>query len=231
MTYNKEKLLKMLSTAPLYEGIVFHEGKNDEFFASMGNDFCNFYNYANGATKLALIPVNNEDNYVIKIPYTGTYNYESGYYSNYIYHNHKEDYWEYCAADNEERPWDYCGGEVKRYNIAAKRGFSECFAKIELLGYINNYPIYIQEKCMTFSSCRNKHLHSKEEKLKTSTYCNYYNINKDWLTDFRLYYGEKKLLQFINFISELEWDDDLRSENIGYIKDRPVLIDYSGFWD
>ena len=37
------------------------------------------------------------------------------------------------------------------------------------------------------------------------------------------------LVNFINFIQEKNWDDDLRDENIGYINNRPVLIDYSGF--
>ena len=233
MTYNKEKLLKMLSTAPLYEGIVFHEGKNDEFFNSIDNDFCNYYNYAYGATKLALIPLNKNDDYVIKIPYTGSYYYKSGYYtSNATYHPSETDYYDFIAADDETRPWDYCAGEAKRYILAEQEGLSKCFAKTELLGYVNNYPIYIQEKCVTFSDCKKNHLHSEEEKLKTSKCCNnYYGINRDWLTDFRLYYGEDILLKFINFIQSMQWDDDLRTENIGYIQNRPVLIDYSGFLD
>lgn len=229
MTYNKKKLLKMLSTAPLYEGVAFHEGRNDEFFDSMDDNFCNLYDYAYGATKLALIPVNEEEDYVIKIPYTGSYNFEDSFYTSSLFFPAQEDYWRYCYAENSEREWDYCESEMNRYQIAAERGFSKCFAKTELLGYINNYPIYIQEKCITFSSCKIKHVHSKEEKSKTSNCCNYYSINEDWLTDFRLYYGEAMLLEFIDFIREFGWDDDLRDENIGYIKDRPVLIDYSGF--
>lgn len=233
MTYNKENILKMLSMAPIYEGFEFHEGKNGDFFGSMDNDFCNHYDYAYGATKLVLIPLNEKDDYVIKIPYTGSYYHESGYYnSDTIYYPPRTDYYDYIAADNDERSWDYCASEVKRYLLAEKEGFAECFAKTKLLGYVNNYPIYIQEKCITFSDCKNKHKHSEEERLKTSKCCNfYYGINKDWLTDFRLYYGEKFLLKFINFINNMQWDDDLRNENIGYIKNRPVLIDYAGFLD
>lgn len=231
MTYNKEELLNMLSTAPLYEGIEFHEGRNDEFFNCI-NNFHRYYSYAYGATKLALIPIKEEKDYVIKIPYTGGYNYESSYRDNSIYYPTKTEYWEYTAAENKDRPWDYCACEVKRYKIAKKQGLSKCFAKTKLLGYINDYPIYIQEKCTTLSSCRLEHRHTKEENLKTSNYCNnYFEISMDWLTDFRLYYGKHILLKFVNFIQNLGWDDDLKTNNIGYIKNRPVLIDYSGFLD
>lgn len=230
MTYNKEKILEMLSMTPLYEGVKFHEGKNDEFFNSLEDDFYNYYSYNYGATKLALIPMNDEDDYVIKIPYTGSYYHESGYFiTNANYYPSKTEYCEYIAADDQDFPWNYCASEVARYALAKQEGFSKCFAKTELLGYINNYPIYVQEKCITFSDSRKNHLHTEEEKLKTFKCCNYYGINRDWLTDFRLYYGEKFLFDFINFICNMEWDDDLRNDNIGYIKNRPVLIDYSGY--
>lgn len=232
MTYNKEKILDMLSTAPLYEGIKFHEGKNDDFFNCMDDDFSNYYDYAYGATKLALIPINNEEDYVIKIPYTGSYYYESGYYTSIYYHPSKTEYRDFVEADDLNHPWDYCAAEAKRYLQAKQKGLAECFAKTELIGYVNNYPIYVQEKCITFSACGKKHSHTKEEKLKTSKCCNnYYGINGDWLTDFRLYYGEHILLKFINFIQNMNWDDDLRNDNIGYINNRPVLIDYAGFLD
>lgn len=229
MTYNKENLLKMLSTIALYDGIEFYERRNCEIFNSIDN-FYDLYNYAYGATKLAIIPITEEKDYVIKIPYTGSYQFEEGYYNSLNYYiPSKDTYWEFYGGEEEERPWDYCANEVKRYKTAEERGFANCFAKTELLGYVNNYPIYIQEKCITFSDCKNKHHHSKEEISKTSKFCNYFGINPSWLTDFRLYYSEKFLLQFINFIQDMNWDDDLRNDNIGYINNRPVLIDYSGF--
>lgn len=232
MEYNKNKILKMLVNAPLYEGMDFHEGMNDEFLnaIAMDFDFYNNYSYAHGATKLALIPINKNEKYVIKIPYTGSYDHESGYYYNSIYINSKTDYWDYTAADNHTSCWDYCATEVERYETAKNAGFARFFAKTEFLDYINNYPIYIQEKCITLSNSSGSHHHSKEERETTLNICkNYFNINKDWLTDFRLCYGTNTLLNFLNFIQDMEWDDDLRNENIGYIDNHPVLIDYSGF--
>ena len=227
MLYDREKLLKIFASAPLYDGEEFHEGKNDDLLYSIDNKILK-YSYYHGATKLAIIPKNKD--YVIKIPYTGSYEYQSGYYYHSIYNRAREDYWEFEFGEDKNRPWDYCANEVIRYNIALENGFSKCFAKTELLGYINNYPIYIQERCITLRDSRNFHIHSKEENSKTSSCCNFYfEINMDWLTDFRLYYGEKTLINFIEFIRDNQWDDDLRSENIGYLNNRPVLIDYSGF--
>ena len=220
MTYNRKNLLNMLSNAPIYEGMDFHEGMNDYFIDRMDNDFSNNYNYNYGATKFVLIPVSLNKDFVIKIPYTGSYSLEEEYY------------WEFYGGECEDRPWDYCAGEVQRYTIAAEKGFADCFAKTEFLGTINRYPIYIQEKCITFAATCYKHKHSLEERQKTSKCChNYSGIDENWLTDFRLYYGEAKLISFILFLKEYKWDDDLRNENIGYIGDRPVLIDYSGFFD
>ena len=227
MTYNREELLKIFASAILYEGKKFHEGMNEDLLYSLDGNFYK-YDYNHGATKLVIIP--KKEDFVIKIPYTGSYEYYSGYYSNSIYRQGREDYWEFVAGENSFRPWDYCANEIIRYDKALENGFAKYFAKTELLGFIHNYPIYIQEKCVTLSSDRHFHRYSKEENLKTSNcYKNYYNISIDWLTDFRLKYGEEELINFINFIQDMRWDDDLRSENIGYINGKPVLIDYSGF--
>ena len=231
MTYDRKKILKMLEKAPLNPFDSFHEGKNGDFISAIQYScFNGNFNYKNGATKLVLIPESEED-YVIKIPYTGCWSQEEGFYSNDVYHSGYTDYLEFCNGEGQENEWDYCEGEVQRYQIAKENGLEQCFAKTEFVGYINDYPIYVQEKCVTFSSCSSEHQHSKEERSKTAECCYYYSINTNWLTDFRLYYGEKFLLKFINFIQNKYWDDDLRNENIGYCSGRPVLIDYSGFLD
>ena len=144
MTYNKEELLKMLSTAPIYSGTVFHENKNEEFLNSIRNLFNHCYSYAHGASKFVLIPKN--EDYVIKIPYTGSYECISEDDTDSTHYHPKEfQYWAYYGSDDEDNPWDYCAGEVKRYATAKDLGFSMFFAETRLLGYINNYPIYIQD--------------------------------------------------------------------------------------
>ena len=223
MTYNKKVILDMLENAPIEAGSDFYEERNDEFMEAMGEDFCNNFYYANGASKFVLIPKDHDTDFVIKIPYNGSL--------------HGDSFWEdFCGANDESENswtgWDYCLIEEHRFLKAQEEGLEECFAKVEFVGFIHGYPIYIQEKCVTLDEDMNRSFHSYEEKVKTSEICgNFHNINSSWLTDFRLYYGEEKLINFVNFIKENEWDDDLRTENIGYIGDRPVLIDYSGFWE
>lgn len=233
MTYNKEEILKMLSNAPIDINLTFHSNKNNIFMKSLGNDFKEHYYYEYGATKFVLIPLDIDKDYVIKIPYTGSYyEYDDSYYNSQHDFLIKEDYYDFIAGEYEDRPWDYCAIEVQRYHKAAALGLANCFAKIDFIGCINDYPIYVQEKCSTFSSCRTKHSYSKEERIKTLKCCKEdhpFWIDDNWLTDFRFYYGEEMLINFSYWIHKLKWDDDLRSENIGYIKNKPVLIDYAGF--
>lgn len=228
MTYNKKELLKMLEAAPLYDGIVFHEGKNAEFMKCMGTDFCDHYFYKYGASKLALIPFDNKD-FVIKIPYTGTC-YE---YSGDSENANSGVYEDFYHAEYEDRPWDYCAVEVMRYQIAQEDGFERYLAKTELLGFINNYPIYVQERGVIYPEALCVHNYSIAEKEETSKICSgiWCNINPNWLTDFRICYGKKQLFDFLCFLQSMGWDDDLRVENIGYINNYPVLIDYSGFFE
>ena len=230
MVYNKKELIEALECSILNEENDFDSSNNEDFMDSMGKDFCDCFYHEYGASKLALIPIDDNEDYVIKIPYTGSRDRESGYYDSENYYHHGYNfYYEYTCAECEDRVWDYCGGEAQRYLIAEEEGLGMCFAKTEFLGFANGYPIYIQERCKTFSQ-NNSKKHSKEEKITTSKLCgNYYNINSDWLTDFRLYYGNDILIHFVHFIKTMGWDDDLRNDNIGYIGNRPVLIDYSGF--
>ena len=56
----------------------------------------------------------------------------------------------------------------------------------------------------------------------------FYIFNMEWLSDAFHFYGEKifhKLLEFIRTVGI----NDLHDGNIGYIGNRPVLVDYSSF--
>lgn len=226
MTYNTKSILNMLSCTNLYDGKEFHEGNNEDVLIPIA-DFLPNFDYAHGATKLVIIP--DKTDYVIKIPYTGFFEIEDGWEdTDGEYYEENEEYTPYEGAGDEGYPWDYCWNEVRRYEIAEEEGLEKYFAKTEFVGMVRGYPIYVQEKCTTYRNKKN--YHSKEEQDTTSKVCgNWKDVNLNWLTDFRLYYGDKELLRFANFIRNNYYDDDLRDENIGYINDRPVLIDYSGF--
>ena len=227
MTYNVKELSEFFQSSILNINKKFYEEKNLDFLSSLKeNIFNNQYDYAYGATKFVLIPFN--EDYVIKIPYTGAF---------YDCYNDKNscsvevEYRKFYGSNNEKRPWDYCATEVERYNIAKELNLNMCFAETRFLTFVNNYPIYIQEKCTVFSSCIKNHKHSKDEISRTFKISGYpdFIIDENWLTDFRLYHGNQIFIDFIDTITGLEWADDLRQDNLGYIGSRPVLIDYSGF--
>lgn len=232
MTYNAEKILSVLDNTILDINNDFHEGKNEAFISNLGkNIFNGCYDYANGISKLVIIPAEEKYDYVIKIPYTGSCNFESGWYSgsrNQYYHRGYEDFYPFEAGTYDLRPWDYCAIEVEHYAIASSEGFSDCLAQTKFIGCVKDYPIYIQEKCETLRSCSCSHYHSEEEISNFISSHKWNNIPCDWLIDFKSYFGEIKLNNFLNFINNVGWHD-LRDENIGYIKNRPVLIDYSDF--
>ena len=228
---SKENILNVLNKTFLKNCSTFSSENNENLIQSIGKNLFNgLYKYEHGLSKLVIIPHN--ENFVIKIPYTGSTYIDYKYDYKYHYCNSIKEYYEFSGGC-EERFWDYCGEELARYNIAKNLNLQDFFAKIELLGFINkSYPIYIQEKCQVYSSLYNTRIHSIFEKTQTSNICRQYhfiNININWLTDFRFFYGTEKLINFITSIHNLQWDDDLRDDNIGYIQNRPVLIDYAGF--
>ena len=233
MHYNKEALLSLLEGFPFKDGDSFHEGYNDVIVNFIGTRF-NDFSYDYGASKFVIIPKNTD--YVIKIPYNCGYYYYSGSSS----YGETEDYVDFINAEGTENGWDYCNVEVERFSLAKKEKLDKCLAETKLLGYVNDYPIYVQEKCITLLDLKNKGVinpfnskaKSKEEKSRTlqvSGSINYH-LDLEWLTSFRLYYGEHTLITFLNFLKKEKWDD-LSSYNIGYLlsDNRPVLIDYSSY--
>ena len=221
MNYNKQEILN------IFQGFAFSDDFCEEDISRLDNYLLEMFDsfsftIACGATKCVIIF--NEKNYVIKIPFRGTCE--------------GINYWPYECADSIKTSWDYCAVEVERYKKAKKYKLNSYLAKTIYIGTINNYPIYIQKKCITFDSVQNlfdKSCFSPFDKQKClniiEKYYQPYKINLYWLIDFMKCYGENQLISFLHFLSINEWDDDLRNENIGYINNYPVLIDYSGFWE
>lgn len=243
MDNRKKELFALLKDTNVYDN--FCEDDGDGFFYNeISEELAKQCDYGYGASKFVLIP--NEGNFVFKIPFEGS-TYES-YCSGDGEVEELDDYFETFsgAAVDGVYSWDYCATEEYRYKVAEENGLGFAFAKTEFFDYMGTteHPVYVQEKCQVFSKkyeYGSSH-NSKEEIKKTSdiiatvpSCCcggHYYGIgiNDDWLTDFRLYYGEKMLIKFINFIKAKHWDDDLRTDNIGYrLNGMPVLIDYSGY--
>ena len=170
-----------------------------------------------GATKMVIIM--DDEEIVFKIPFNSIKDYEARTC-------------EFFYGAPATSTWDYCEAEEERYDVAEEYGFANYLAKTEIVyNTKNGIRIYIQPKCTT----RNRH--------KTTSKRNYRVFSKwyrgslpiddtKWLNTFIDCYGAYKLKQFLQFLENEDWDDDLSHDNIGYTKEgKPVLIDYSSYME
>ena len=181
---------------------------------------------ASGVSKVAIIP--KEKNYVIKIPYYGKYRKSNGikcfdpYFSSI------------------SKSGDYCKSEEIIYNKAKANGLDTFFAEIEQIGKIKSIPIYVQRKAVIFEDVyypeddEEENLNEREVSIFKTITTKYSDLVEDeylpisWMKDFICSYGELAFDKLYNFLSDNDIQD-LHSENIGYICERPVLVDFSGF--
>lgn len=225
MTFDRQGILDLFSGYGFEEDADHHTVFSEEDIPNLKNFLHNikFYegvkvNY--GASKCVIIPP--DEDYVIKIPFTGSY----------IEIEENEFIYEDFGGAEEAYGWDYCLAESNRYYTAEACGFEKYLARTLFIGCTkDNFPIYIQPKCevYTYSSIKT----SREEQEKTSSIANkaiwFSEIPLDWLTAFRLEYGEKSLIDFLNFLEEYGWDD-LTDDNIGFLDGKPIIFDYSSFY-
>ena len=202
---------------------TFDENDEADFYPAVVQPFSEKYkkpfDYATGATKGVLIF--EQLGFVIKIPFCCN---SEDY----------DDYYECCnyfTGADTDNGWDYCEVEADKYQRAEEEGISMCFAKTEKIGEIDGYPIYMQELASIYKNVNYQSLHTEEDSRQVNSICdsnNFYMFNIEWLSDAFHFYGEKifhKLLEFIRTVGI----NDLHDGNIGYIENRPVLVDYSSF--
>lgn len=178
-----------------------------------------------GISKFVIIPENEQ--YVIKIPYS------TSYYA---------DFKKYRNANSDQRfCWDYCFTDMITYRSAVQEGVEAFFCKTRLIGLVKGYPIYVQEKIVTYDYLYGEDRYEENQFKKGSLYLSQYienqsedsivDINLMWLADAIDFYGNKKVNKLLNFINKNNIGD-LHTENIGYTyESRPVIIDYSDFHD
>lgn len=134
--------------------------------------------------------------------------------------------------------WDYCELEAERYIIAKENGYEAMFAETKLIGYIDDYPIYSQPKCITFCDSESSSSSKKERSASTKAKAqeiikeiDNYCFNEFWFTDLIEMFGEDYAKKFLTFLRDNDYTEDLHNANIGYIDEVPVLLDYSGYND
>lgn len=200
------------------------------------NKFPAYWEVEGGASKaVILIP---DVDYVIKIPFNSTvYDYDGideiddWKQNDTVQCDH--DFYS-CANSliNTVNTWDYCEAEVNLYHAAVEEVVDTYFAEEGLLGYIDNYPIYWQQRCVPFTNLDNHSTEASERRSEQSREkCKKLGVNcfhSLWIADFIDAYGEDELKRLNDFLCT--WGiDDLRGCNIGYIGGLPIIFDYSGF--
>ena len=157
-------------------------------------------------------------------------------------------------SENMDFDGNYCGREADISDIAAAEDLEECFAITECVGRCRGYLIYKQARATTIladvldeksdslsleerKSIRDKCNKNEEDgtikitkiekkdnlvKLINEFYC---SKNYVITEDNKVY--NTKLDRFIDTYGI----NDLHTSNVGYIGNRPVLIDYSGYFE
>lgn len=220
----------MLSTDEImsaFEDCIFTNLTNENYYDNIIKrmDSTFDFDYTSGISKLVIIP-DNED-IVIKIPLCGQTN----------------EYYDPDNEDSDESPiwyfseaggcWDYCSLEEENYHRAKKRGVDKFFAETEWIGFVKGHPIYIQKRVAeVFELHRDSS--SYKNRQGTREKCKNLGVNcfhSCWLSDFLSYYTEQDLFNLDMFLCDCGIGD-LHGGNLGYMKDgRPIIFDYSDFWD
>ena len=214
----KQSVIQLLETFDLSH----LTGKTyEDTFKTLSNEFL----LSSGASKLAIIPRSKD--YVIKIPFIGCdYDYnEKEMFSSF-----------YCPISQSA---DYCKADIIIYNEAKEAGMEVFFAEIEQIGEVQGVPIYIQQKAQIFEDCvpyedQLDALDNENDEVMTSIKSEYPKLMEEeflpplWVKDFILNYGTSTFDELVDFLQQ-HAVDDLHSENVGYIANMPVLVDYSGF--
>ena len=190
-----------------------------------------------GASKLVILPCG--EDFVIKIPFNARYfshgiDCETGEITS-------EGGWEYFTSDDYyvegmDFDGDYCGREADISDMATAEDLDECFAITKCVGKCGDYLIYKQARATTILADvidEKSDSLSVEERKSIRNKCNdmgVYGFDIYWLKDFLEFFGEEILKQLDRFIDTYDIND-LHTSNVGYIGNRPVLIDYSGYFE
>ena len=175
-----------------------------------------------GATKV--VAVVSGCSSVLKVPYSGKWDYDESVDSNY--------FTRFEGADNSKGyVWDYCLAEYEVYEAAKENDLNIFFPKTEIMGKCKSGTIIKQEKVLDFD---NYYPISEDETLEfvnsNERYC--YFANSEWTAAAIERYGIAMLDKLIDFLEDnfSYVIDDLHNGNIGFRENGdPVILDFSGW--
>ena len=127
---------------------------------------------------------------------------------------------------------EYCSIELEHYREAKKAGLKNCFAKVTMYDTIQNTTLYKYEYVDTLCRRKFREVTKKQiEDMNTLTSKHHApTLPTAWTQNFIEYHGIDVFEKFLDFIVA-RGINDLHETNIGYIKDRPVVFDYAGFFE
>lgn len=217
----RDYLLSIFKNCDFYN--LAEDNYEEKILYELPGDFS--YQFFHGVSKLCIIPEGAD--YVIKIPFNSFWDIDT------------EEFLDFENANfDDEHYWDYCFTEVICYNKAKSKKVNKAFCKAKLLGLVNDYPIYIQERAETYYNLKKKGKNQESDyndeddrTPRTKDYCKkhgFFCFNPIWCADAIEYYGKKRFNKIMSFVKENNIGD-LHTDNIGYVGRKPVFIDFSDY--
>lgn len=145
--------------------------------------------------------------------------------------------WDYVVK-MDRRGYQECKTEAKIYRIAKKHRVEKAFLETRAIG-ITHYDVtlYIQPKISTSIENMSDEDGMKWEKrtrnmnrhfVRQVQYSFYTPPDSIWVKAAILYYGKKFMLELEKLTKQC-FINDLHDGNLGFVKNRPVILDYSGY--
>ena len=190
-----------------------------------------------GATRMVIVTPN-LNGVVIKVPFSGRYCPTSLWEDDNYSYEERYEFDRFCGGGGRNHD-DYCFLEKKIYNSLVKTGFSDFVAETEVLGWIGNKCIIVQEEVVAEQNNFHSYNCSREakdtsKKLQEDFYSTE-NFSDDFLALLVDKYGEEKCAEFFDYCEEEEEGayliGDVHEGNYGYRKKdgTPCLLDFCGY--
>ena len=130
-----------------------------------------------------------------------------------------------------------CHDEIKTYQSAKEAGVEKVFLETWFIGYLaNGRPVYGQAKADYTSNSLPENKKKKYERITRTVTENMrskvirgmydHSVNRLWVEMFISLYGKNFARKFEAWTKETHLTD-FHSGNIGYRKDKPIILDYN----
>lgn len=178
-----------------------------------------------GVSKIVLRPLDKDNSFVIKIPFTGEVDEKRQTYSPF----------KWSDSGITWYPGNYCDIEAERCKHIIREGWGDLIAKTSLVGIVGDLYIYKQELVDTIAEDKYYEQDDDfEDKLSSAKdFSTSYSdeIDEYWAMELIDYLGEKKTADFLEFLAEWGYSNDLHGANVGFKNGVPVIFDYSDYGD